>query len=243
MIAEHVAEVRRQIDRAAIAAGRNPADITLCAATKTQTDESIQAVIAAGVTICGENRVQELTAHLAQNAYAGSAVHFIGHLQTNKVKQVVGQVDMIQSVDSQRLLQAIQAQAEKLDIVQNILLEVNIGREENKGGILPEALEELAQMAVDLPNISLRGLMAIPPVSLSPGDTTPFFEKMHQLFVDITAKMSDNQNTIECLSMGMSGDFKEAVACGATLVRVGTALFGARPSTNTVIDEKRKEDF
>ncbi|OUQ78796.1 YggS family pyridoxal phosphate-dependent enzyme [Flavonifractor sp. An100] len=228
-VLQHVQAVREKIAAAARAAGRSSEEITLCAATKVQTDETIRAVIAAGVTVCGENRVQELTAHLEANAYRGAQVHFIGHLQTNKVNKVVGKVDLIQSVDSQHLLRAIDRQAVKLGIVQDILLEVNIGREESKGGCLPEEVEALARLTGELEGVRLRGLMAIPPISQEPGANLPYFSAMRQLFVDIRGKMSDNQNDIDCLSMGMSGDYEDAIAQGATLVRVGTALFGPRP--------------
>lgn len=233
-LTSQVRAVQERIAAAADAAGRRPEEITLCAATKVQTDETIRAAIAAGVPVCGENRVQELTAHLAADAYAGArAVHFIGHLQTNKVRQVVGRVDLIQSVDSQRLLQAVHAQADKLGVVQDILLEVNIAREASKGGCLPEELPELLDLAGRLAGVRLRGLMAIPPISTAPGANRRYFEEMRQLFVDIRDKMSDNQCVMDCLSMGMSADYEDAIAEGATLVRVGTALFGPRPPMGT----------
>ncbi len=168
-IQQQVQAVRARIAAAAQAAGRDPEEITLCAATKVQTDDTIRAAIAAGITVCGENRVQELTAHLAADAYARAAqVHFIGHLQTNKVKQVVGQVDLIQSVGSERLLRAIEAQADKLGLVQDILLEVNIGREESKGGLYPaqepEPWPELAQDLAPCPPAGSDGHSAyLPP--------------------------------------------------------------------------------
>ena len=228
-LAQNIQAVRAKIAQAAADAGRTPGEITLCAATKVQTDETIRAAIAAGVQVCGENRVQELTAHLEAGAYEGAGVHFIGHLQTNKVKQVVGKVELIHSVDSERLLRAIHGQAEKLGIVQDILLEVNIAGEESKGGCSPQEAEELARLTAQLPHVRLRGLMAIPPVSLEIGANRPYFQAMRQLFVDIKGKMSDNQASMDCLSMGMSGDYADAIAEGATLVRVGTALFGPRP--------------
>ena len=126
-IAENVARIRAQMNEAALACGRDPKEILLCAATKMNDADAVRQAIAAGVDCCGENRVQELTAKLAENAYEGAPVHFIGHLQTNKVKQVVGKVDLIQSVDSERLLKAIDKEAAKQGIIQNILLEVNIG--------------------------------------------------------------------------------------------------------------------
>ena len=231
---EKVAQVKANIAAAAREAGRDPSKITLVAATKVQSSDTIRQAIAAGVTICGENRVQEMTAHLADDAYAGAALHFIGHLQTNKVKQVVGRVDLIESVGSEHLLDAIQAQAAKLDLVQDILLEINIGGEESKSGISPDELPALAQKAAACPNVRLRGLMAIPPVAEGPDGNRPFFQKMRQLYVDIRDKMSDNGTTIDCLSMGMSGDYEDAVREGATLVRVGTALFGPRPPMHQV---------
>ena len=232
-LAQNIQAVRAKIAQAAADAGRTPGEITLCAATKVQTDDTIRAAIAAGVQVCGENRVQELTAHLEAGAYEGARVHFIGHLQTNKVKQVVGKVELIHSVDSERLLRAIHSQAEKLGIVQDILLEGNIAGEESKGGCSPQEAEELAQLTAQLPHVRLRGLMAIPPVSLEIGSNRPYFQAMRQLFVDIKEKMSDNQASIDCLSMGMSGDYADAIAEGSTLVRVGTALFGPRPPMGT----------
>ena len=232
-LTQNVKAVQEKIAAAARAAGRDPGEITLCAATKVQTDETIRAVIAAGVPVCGENRVQELTAHLDAGAYAGAQVHFIGHLQTNKVRQGVGRVALIHSVDSEHLLRAIHRQAEKLGIVQDILLEVNVAGEESKGGCTPEALPALAELAQKSGCVRLRGLMAIPPVSTGLGANRKYFSQMRNLFVDIMKKMSDNQDVMDCLSMGMSADFEDAVAEGATLVRVGTALFGPRPPLGT----------
>ena len=226
---EKIAQVKENIARAAREAGRDPAEVTLVAATKVQTSDTIRQAIAAGVTICGENRVQEMTAHLDDDAYAGSALHFIGHLQTNKVKQVVGRVDLIESVGSEHLLQAIEAQAAKLDLVQDILLEVNIGGEDSKSGVSPAEVLALAEQAAACPHVRLRGLMAIPPIQEQPGGNRPFFAKMYQLYVDIRTKLDHNGAVINCLSMGMSGDYEDAVREGATLVRVGTALFGPRP--------------
>lgn len=227
---ERLLAVKARIAEAARRVGRDPQEITLCAATKVQTDQTIQQAIAAGLAVCGENRVQELCAHLEADAYAGAQqVHFIGHLQTNKVNKVVGRVELIQSVDSLRLLQAIQKQAERLGIVQDILLQVNIGGEESKGGVEPEELDGLAAQAVSMPNVRLRGLMAIPPVAVDPEDNTQYFVAMRQLFVDMKEKIADNKNDINCLSMGMSKDYEQAIAQGATLVRVGSAIFGPRP--------------
>lgn len=232
-LAQQVASVQARIAAAARQAGRDPEEITLVAATKTQTSDTIRAAIAAGITVCGENRVQEMSAHLDDDAYAGARLHFIGHLQTNKVRQVVGRVDLIESVSSLRLLEAIEAQAAKLDLVQDILLEVNIGGEASKSGLLPAETPQMARLAAGWPHIRLRGLMAIPPAASIAGGNRKFFAQMRQLFVDIRTLLTDNKSDIDCLSMGMSGDFEDAVQEGATLVRVGTALFGPRPPVRT----------
>ena len=195
-LAENIAQVNANIAAAAREAGRDPSEITLVAATKVQTSDTIRQAIAAGVT--------------------------------NKVKQVVGRVELIESVGSAHLLDAIEAQAAKLDLVQDILLEVNIGGEESKSGIAPEELPALVKQAAACPHVRLRGLMTIPPVA-GPDGNRPFFAKMRQLFVDIRSQMDDNKTSFTCLSMGMSGDYENAVREGATLVRVGTALFGPRP--------------
>lgn len=241
-LTQNVQAVLERIAAAARAAGRDPDSVTLCAATKVQSDQAIRSAIAAGIRVCGENRVQELSAHLAADAYAGAEVHFIGHLQTNKVKQVVGKAALIHSVDSERLLRAIDRQAEALDFVQDILLEVNVAREESKGGVLPENLPALAQAAWNCPHVRLRGLMAIPPASTVSGSNRKYFAQMRQFLVDIIDKMSDNHDSVDCLSMGMSGDYEDAIAEGATLVRVGTALFGPRPPMTGTTFTPRKED-
>ena len=225
-IAENVAEIRRQMEAAALAAGRDPKEILLCAATKMNDADAVRQAIAAGVDCCGENRVQELTAKLAQNAYDGAPVHFIGHLQTNKVRQVVGKVSLIQSVDSERLLAAIDREAARQGIVQDILLEVNIGGEEAKSGFAPEELAQAAAYAKELAHVRVRGLMTIPPVAVEKGGSIPYFEKVYRLFVDISREMYDNK--WEYISMGMSDDYADAVRCGANMVRVGSAIFGAR---------------
>ena len=226
-IAENVARIKAQMREAAIAAGRNPSEILLCAATKMNDSENVRQAIAAGVDCCGENRVQELTQKLSENAYEGAPVHFIGHLQTNKVKQVVGKVSLIHSVDSLRLLEAIHREAAKQGICQDILLEINIGNEESKSGFrkdeLPSVLEKMGQFT----NIRVLGLMAIPPICQNSTDNHKFFQEMCNLSVDITAKKYDNVS-VKVMSMGMSDDFADAISCGSTMVRVGTAIFGAR---------------
>ena len=226
-IAENIARIREQMKDAAIAAGRGPESILLCAATKMNGADAVRAAIAAGVDVCGENRVQELTQKMSEHAYDGAPVHFIGHLQTNKVKQVVGKVDLIQSVDSLRLLEVIQKEAARQNIRQDILLEVNIGQEESKSGFSAEQIPDLVEDFHRFPNICLRGLMAIPPISQNSGDNRKFFQKMCALAVDITTKKVDNV-CVDILSMGMSDDFVDAIACGSTMIRVGTAIFGQR---------------
>ena len=226
-IAENVATIRKQMAAAAIAAGRDPGEIKLCAATKMNDADAVRQAIAAGVDCCGENRVQELTAKLAQDAYRGAPVHFIGHLQTNKVRQVVGKVALIQSVDRVALLEAIDKEAARQGIVQDILLEINIGREESKSGFLAGEIPEILERIPNFPHVKVNGLMAIPPISHFAGENRIFFEEIFHLSVDITRKKYDNV-AVECLSMGMSGDFTDAIACGSTMIRVGTAIFGER---------------
>lgn len=231
---ETVARVREQIVQAALRAGRDPAEIVLVAATKTQSSDTIRAAIAAGVTVCGENRVQELTAHWEDGAYEGAELHFIGHLQTNKVKYIVGKVALIHSVSSEKLLRAIDAQADKLGILQDILLEINLAGEASKSGFSPEKALDAAALACELSHVRLRGLMCIPPAADGMGANLPFFQKLRQLAVDIEHKMVDNKINMGILSMGMSGDFSDAIAEGATHVRVGTALFGPRPPVSAL---------
>ena len=229
-IAENVASIRARIDAAARAAGRDPKEIKLCAATKMNDADAVRQAIAAGVDLCGENRVQELTAKLKEDAYRGAPVHFIGGLQTNKGKQVVGKVDVIQSGDRLNLLEAIQKEAAKQGIIQDIFLEINIGNEESKSGFTASEVLPLLEHIGEYPNIFVRGLMAIPPISKKEGDNRKFFQEMLQLSVDISGKKYDNV-LVECLSMGMSDDFEDAIACGSTMIRVGTAIFGARDYT------------
>ena len=229
-IAENVAKIRKEMEAAAIAAGRDPKSIQLCAATKMNDAAAVREAIRAGIDCCGENKVQELVQKLAENAYEGVPVHFIGHLQTNKVKQVVGKVDLIQSVDSERLIRAIDKEAAKQGIVQDILLEVNVGGEESKSGFAPEEILPLLDKIGEYPNIRVKGLMAIPPISEKNGDNLKYFKKMCNISVDIIAKKYDNV-MVECISMGMSDDYVDAIACGSTMIRVGTAIFGARDYT------------
>lgn len=231
MIRENIASIRERMKAAAERAGRDAREISLCAATKMNGAERVREAIACGVDCCGENRVQELTQKLSENAYEGAPVHFIGHLQTNKVRQVVGRVDLIQSVDRAELLECIQKEAQKQGIVQDILFEINIGMEASKSGFAPDEVTAWAEKMENYPNCRLRGLMAIPPISRKSGDNCEFFKKIHRISVDITAKKSHNIS-MDILSMGMTDDFEDAIACGSTMIRVGTAIFGARNYDN-----------
>lgn len=226
-ITENVRRVRADIAAAALAAGRRPEDIRLLAATKMNDASRVREAIAAGVDICGENRVQEMLEKNALGAYSGVPLHFIGHLQKNKVKQVVGLAELIHSVDSTALLEVINAAAAAKGIVQDVLLEVNVGAEASKSGFTPEDVASAIAYAGGLASVRVRGLMAIPPICRSGEENTPYFYIMKQLFIDNGEKKYDNVN-MDFLSMGMSGDYMTAVACGANMVRVGSAIFGER---------------
>ena len=228
-VAENIAVIREKMAAAAKEAGRDPSGILLVGASKMNDAAACRAAIAAGIDALGENRVQEMTAKLAEDAYTGAPLHFIGHLQRNKVKQVVGKVDLIQSVGSVELLAEIEKTAAKLEIVQDILLEVNIGREEAKSGFMPEAMEEAAKAALECPHVRVRGLMTIPPADASREENCEYFRQVHALYVDIDTKLFHND--FKYLSMGMSGDYEDAIRFGATMVRVGSAIFGARHYT------------
>ena len=185
--------------------------------------------VAAGIDALGENRVQEMTAKLAENAYAGAPLHFIGHLQRNKVKQVVGKADLIQSVGSLELLDEIEKTAARLETVQDILLEVNIGQEAAKSGFPPAEVLSAAQAALERGHVRVLGLMSIPPADASREENLRYFDKVRALFIDMNEKLF--HNGLQHLSMGMSGDYQDAIRAGATMVRVGTAIFGSRHYT------------
>ena len=226
-ITENIVSIRARMEAAAQKAGRDPREILLCAATKMNGAEAVREAIRAGVDCCGENRVQELLQKGGENAYAGAPVHFIGHLQTNKVRQVVGRVSLIHSVDRVPLLEALQKEAARQGLRQDILLEVNIGGEATKSGFTPAEVLEIPEKMGLYPNLFLRGLMAIPPVSHFPGENLQYFSEMRNLFVDISRKKYDNVSVAH-LSMGMTEDFEDAIACGSTMIRVGTGIFGPR---------------
>lgn len=232
-IAENVAAIRDRIAAAALAAGRRPDEILLVAASKMNSADRVAEAIRAGVPACGENRVQELVEKNAQGAYHGAQLHFIGSLQKNKINKLVGVCDLIQSVDSLELLALIDRRAAALGIRQAVLLEVNIGGEAAKSGLAPEALPAFLEKASALSALDIRGLMAIPPISHVPGGNRAYFARMRQLFVDNSVKKYDNVS-MDFLSMGMSGDFEEAIAEGSNMVRVGSALFGVRTYPQSV---------
>lgn len=217
----------RNISDAAVASGRKPEDITFLAATKTVDPEFINYAISLGLKFIGENKVQELLSKYEAYDLDNAQLHFIGHLQSNKVRQIVGKVSMIESVDSLKLAQEISRQSIKQDITTDILIEVNVGREENKSGVMPENLEDLLCQIALLPNISVQGLMAIPPICENEQKIRGYFQNMRNMFLDISAKKIDNIK-MGILSMGMSGDYREAILEGSNLVRIGSSLFGAR---------------
>ena len=225
-ISENIADIRRRIDAAARETGRTGEEITLVGASKMNDAAICQEAVAAGIDALGENRVQEMTAKIEQGAYTGAQLHFIGHLQRNKVRQVVGRVALIQSAGSEALLRVIEKEAAKADLVQPVLLEVNIGGEAAKSGFLPDEVRAAAQMARELPHVEVQGLMTIPPVQTREHENVPYFQKVYALYVDINKEIYDNN--LKYISMGMSGDFEDAIRCGSNMVRVGTAIFGRR---------------
>ena len=228
-IAENIARVREEIAAAAKEAGRDPGEITLVGASKMNDAAACREAIAAGIDALGENRVQEMTQKLSENAYDGAPLHFIGHLQRNKVKQVVGHVSLIQSVGSLELLDEIEKVADNRGLVQDILLEVNVGGEEAKSGFAPADTEAAAEAALSRSHVRVLGLMTIPPADADRDTNMRYFEEVRALYVDIDRKLF--HNNFKYLSMGMSGDFADAIRCGANMVRVGTAIFGARNYT------------
>ena len=224
---ENVQLIREKMAQAARSAGRKPEEILLCAASKVQSAETVALARGLDIDLFGENRVQELTQKHEAGAYGDKPVHMIGHLQTNKVRQTVGCAAMIQSVDSVRLLEAIDAEAQRKGIRQDILLEINIGGEKSKSGVSPGEVWAILEKAAQCPAVCVRGLMSIPPVAEKEGQNRRYFSEMRQLFVDIATKKYDNIS-MDFLSMGMSDDFEDAILEGANIVRVGTAIFGRR---------------
>ena len=227
---ENYKEIMDKIASAAVKSGRKAEDITLLAAVKTVSPELINYAIDNGISVIGDNRVQELIAK--ENEVTKNVTkHFIGHLQTNKVKDVVGRVALIESVDSVRLAGIIGKESLKIGKVTDILLEVNIGEEESKSGFLADELMSAVSEISKIEGIKVKGLMAIPPICNVADENIQYFSKMRQLFIDIKDKNIDNIS-MDILSMGMSDDFETAIEYGSTQVRIGTLLFGRRNYTN-----------
>ena len=219
--------IEDRIAEAAIKSGRSREDITFLSATKTVPPELINYAISLGLKYIGENKVQELLSKYDSYNLNDATLHFIGHLQTNKVKQIVDKVDMIQSVDSVKLAKEISKQSVAKGVNTDILVEINIGNEENKSGVLPEQAEDLLWEISKMDNIFVKGLMTIPPICENEQKIRKYFHKMHNIFIDISDKNIDNIS-MEVLSMGMSSDYYEAITEGATMVRIGSSLFGER---------------
>ena len=226
-IAENIARIRANMAAAAREAGRDPKEILLVGASKMNDAAACREAVAAGIDALGENRVQEMVQKLEQHAYDGAPLHFIGHLQRNKVKQVVGHVALIQSVGSLELLDEIEKVAAARGLVQDILVEINIGEETSKSGVDADSLFPLLEAAAAREHIRLRGLMAIPPADADDTETRRFFAQMRELLARADARHYDRAQ-MDILSMGMSHDYAAAIAEGATIVRVGTAIYGAR---------------
>ena len=219
--------INEKIAEAAMKAGKTRDDITFLSATKTVEPEYINYAISLGLSYIGENKVQELLSKYDQYNLENCSLQFIGHLQSKKVRQIVGKVDLIQSIDSMKLAKEVSKCSLKNNITSDILVEVNIGKEENKSGVMPEMLEELVEEISTLPAVNVKGLMTIPPICEKKDEIRRYFEKMNRLFLDISSKKLDNVS-MDILSMGMSSDYYEAILEGANMVRIGSALFGNR---------------
>lgn len=218
-------KIKQNIKLAAEKSGRKPEDIILLAATKTVDISVINHAISSGIGYIGENRVQEFLSKY--DGYLPVHKHFIGHLQTNKVKDIINRVELIHSVDSYRLAEEISKQAIKNGKVMDILLEINIGSELSKSGFEYSDAQQAVEKISKLEGVKIKGLMAIPPICENSEQNRPYFQKMKKLFIDIGNKKIDN-SSMDILSMGMSDDYDTAISEGANMVRVGTALFGKR---------------
>jgi len=227
IISENVKKIRDNIAEAAISSGQKPEDIILVAAAKTKPAELIKQAIVAGVDAVGENRVQEITAKSEFDAYTGAPLHFIGHLQTNKINKLVGVCDLIETVSSKTLVEMIGRRAVSLGIVQEVLIEINIGREPQKSGIMPEQTEGLLALVSQTSGIYVLGFMTVPPFCEQNERNCYYFDTMFKLFVDMRAKKYDNVS-VRLLSMGMSDSYTDAIRTGSNMVRIGSAIFGER---------------
>lgn len=223
---ENYKRIKSNVEETAVKAGRNPKDVRLMCVTKTVEAEYINPVLDMGADLIGENRVQEFLQKKDSLHLNKVEKHLIGHLQTNKVKQIVGEVDFIESVDSLKLAKEISKESVKKDILTDILIEINVGQEASKSGIYLDSLGELIYQIAELPNVKVKGLMTIPPIC-EEAEARKYFYEIHKAFVDIKEKNIDNIN-MDILSMGMSGDYKAAILEGSNIVRVGSAIFGAR---------------
>lgn len=227
LIPDNIKRVRENMRAAALKAGVDCESVTLMAVTKTMPARAVNIALESGITTIGENRVQELLQKLPELSPGEKHLHLIGHLQTNKVRQIIDKVEMIQSLDSLRLAEEIDRQAAKIGRVMDVLVEVNIGEEESKSGIAPSQTEEFVLSLAQFSHIKVRGLMTVPPVCENKEGTRPYFAKMRKLFIDIRDKKMDNR-TMQILSMGMSSDYEIAIEEGSNLIRVGSAIFGKR---------------
>ena len=225
---EKIAHIRERIRQAAISCGRDPEAIRLVAVTKTVLQEHIRQAIDAGLRIFGESYIQEAVTKIDTIADKEVSWHFIGHLQSNKAKIAVRCFDLIHSVDSLSLAEALNRQAERINKIQNILVQVNISRESTKSGTAVQEAIELVNAIRWMENLSVKGLMTIPPFFDQPEKVRPYFKALADLKNQIR-KQSIPGNEMNELSMGMTGDFEVAIEEGSTLVRIGTAIFGERP--------------
>ena len=219
--------IREDIAEAAIKSGRRPEDIDFMAVTKTVDEMYINHAIDCGITLIGENKVQEMLRKKPNLNLNGVRKNLIGHLQTNKASQIVGEVDMIESVDSIKIAKEIGKQSVKKGLVTDVLLEVKIGREESKTGIIQEELDSVLYEAAEINGIHICGLMTIPPICEENTELCKFFENIYNMYVDIKSKKIDNV-CMNVLSMGMSGDYKTAILEGSNHVRIGSKIFGPR---------------
>lgn len=227
-LSDNIEAINMRITKAAAKDGRTREDILLVAATKMQPVEKLLEARDCGIKVFGENKVQELIEKYPH--ISGVRWHFIGHLQKNKVKYIIDKVDMIHSVDSLELAEEINKRASKIDKVMPVLIQINIGREETKSGIMEEQLDELCEELSGFENIKVQGLMAIPPAEKATGEARCYFKQMKNLFGKVSDKNYKGFD-IKYLSMGMTGDFEEAIEEGANIIRIGTGIFGKRNYT------------
>ena len=219
--------INEKIDNAAVKSGRNCDEIRLMAVTKTVDPIFINFALDYGVDLIGENRVQEMLRKKPELHLDGVDKHLIGHLQTNKAGQIVGEVDMIQSVDSVKIAREIAKQSAKKGVITDVLLEINVGEEESKSGFSVSEFYEHVYEISQIPEIRVKGLMTVPPICENNTILCKFFENIYDIYVDIGSKKIDNID-MNILSMGMSGDYEQAILCGSNLVRIGSSIFGPR---------------